>query len=188
MNKRFHVPASSGQRWVQGNLPKHSWRPSFPFGRSRAPGWDFTWVTSRSEPAPRHIDAARAAWNTSLPQSERLEGEAPEQPRFGETCKPGQTDEPLPCSAAQVRLCGSASSCSPWEVRELGKLRERHLLPPRAPREDFNGFWTDFLGPSLVSSRCRRLRRLTSQVPHISVPGSRWLFNGFTGQWGRLCY
>lgn len=85
----------------------------FPFFRTRALAWDFTWMTSRMAPLPRvspyrrngradsrkETRGGRLELFTSLirPFRSRTSGKA-----AARSAKPGHTDKPFPCSAAEV--------------------------------------------------------------------------------------
>lgn len=91
---------------------------------------------------PRGKWRAAAAWNTSLIWAcrSRTSGGS-ERKKNKTTTTPVHTDELFSFSAEEVshqfKFNRSGSSCSPWGGKRLKlsvarKLRERHLLPPRA--------------------------------------------------------
>lgn len=102
----------------------------FPLFRTRALAWDFTWMTSRTAPLPRappyrrngradsrkQTRGGRLELFTSLIRAfrSRTSGKA-----AARSAKPGHTDKPFPCSAAEVSHQFVHQSCSLWEMFEV---------------------------------------------------------------------
>lgn len=115
------------------HLRQHSWRPWFhalfhstvrAHRAGISPGWRHAATLPRAPPYRRSgcADSRKEARGGRLEHftsliwafRRRTSGKAAVR-----SAKAGPTDKPFPCSAAQVSLCGSASSRSLREVREV---------------------------------------------------------------------